>query len=74
MFCPFDVLLFYQLDPVDIVISLLGKRKLIALFFFGLELVYCLLQFFALPLAIIGRLCSLIVPFLEIIYTIQLIG
>ena len=36
---------------------LLGKKEVVALFFFDLWLVYSL---FALPLGVIGRLCSVI--------------
>ena len=47
-----------------IVTSLLGKRELFALLLFGVLMVYCLLYFYAYPLGVIDRLCSVIVALL----------
>ena len=49
-------------DLSSIVITLLGKTELVALFFFGLWYVSTVCHgLFALPLIVIGRLSSLIV-------------
>ena len=44
-------------------IVLLGKRKLVALLFIDLWFGSVCLGLFALPLVVIGRLCSVIVAF-----------